>query len=84
MHSDDLGSACVFALDNWDPNNNNAPTDSNGTPLSFLYVGTGKDIQIKELANKIVNLIGFKGEIKWDRTKPDGKFKKLLDISHIN
>ena len=84
MHSDDLGSACVYALDNWDPEDINAPKDINGNRLCYLNVGTGKDIQIKELALKIANLLGYQGQIKWDTTKPDGTYKKLLDVSRIN
>ena len=46
-------------------------------------MGTGKDISIKELANKIAKLSGFKGKIIWDKDKPDGTPRKLLDISKI-
>ena len=84
MHADDLGSACVYALDNWYPDHINSPKDINGNPLCYLNVGTGKDIQIKELALRIANLLGYEGEIKWDTTKPDGTYKKLLDVSRIN
>ena len=48
-----------------------------------MNVGTGKDISIKELAENICDKIGFKGKIIWDTTKPDGTFKKQLDISKI-
>tara|TARA_Y100000589_G_C27194737_1_gene646290 strand:- start:4731 stop:5726 length:996 start_codon:yes stop_codon:yes gene_type:complete len=84
MHVDDLGEAVLFALENWDPNDKNAPKDSNGKPLIHLNVGTGKDITIKELAEKIKNITSFKGEILWDETKPDGTPKKQLDISQIS
>ena len=84
LHVDDLGDACVFALEKWDINNINSPKDKNGSPLSFLNVGTGMDISIKELANLIAGFSGYKGEIKWDKTKPDGTPKKQLDVSRIN
>ena len=52
--------------------------------LSFLNVGTGVDIKIKDLATLISNIMGFKGKIIWDTSKPDGTPKKLLDVSRIN
>ena len=52
--------------------------------ISHLNVGSGKDISITELANMIQKIIGFKGKIKYDTSKPDGTQKKLLDISRIN
>ncbi len=84
MHVDDLGDACVFALEKWDIESINAPKDSRGEPLSFLNVGTGKDISIKELALMIAAEIKFKGEIFWDITKPDGTKRKLLDVNKIS
>ena len=84
LHVDDLSDSCLFLLENWDPVSSNAPKDKNGNNLYYLNVGTGKEISIKELAYKIANLVDFKGEIIWDNTKPDGTFKKRLDISKIN
>ena len=83
MHVEDLASAIIFCLENWDPNNENAPKDENGIPLNHLNVGTGKDITIKDLAKKISDIIEFKGEILWDNSMPDGTPKKLLDVSKI-
>ena len=48
-----------------------------------MNVGTGIDISIKELAELIASEIGYEGEIKWDKSKPDGTPKKQLDISKI-
>ena len=84
LHSDDLASACIYALENWDPSSKESPKDDLGEPLNFLNVGTGKDISIKELALLIAKGIGFKGEILWDHTKPDGTPKKLLDVSRLS
>tara|TARA_B100000989_G_C19494750_1_gene451462 strand:- start:502 stop:1497 length:996 start_codon:yes stop_codon:yes gene_type:complete len=84
LHVNELGSACVFALENWNPDSLNSPRDINGNPLEILNVGTGKDISIKDLAEMIANLIGFKGTIKWDKNKPDGTMKKLLNVQRIN
>ena len=83
MHVDDLGTASVHALEIWDPSANDAPKDNEGSSLSFLNVGTGKEISIKELAEKIAKIVKYEGEIRWDKSKPDGTFRKRLDISKI-
>ena len=83
LHVDDLGDAAVFALENWDPSASNAPLDSDGKPLTILNVGTGEDISIKDLANKIAKILDFKGEIIWDTSKPNGTPKKQLDVSKL-
>ncbi len=75
LHVDDLADACLFVLEEWKPNKED---------IHYLNVGTGQDISIKELAYKIAKNIGFKGEINWDKTKPDGTYRKILDISRIN
>ena len=67
---DDMAEAVVFALEN------NLP--------EYLYnIGTGKDITIKELAEIIQNKIGHKGKILWDKSKPDGTPRKLMDVSKM-
>ena len=83
MHVDDLAEASIFALENWDPNNSNAPLDDYNEPLTWLNVGTGKDITIKKLAEMIAKVTSYNGEIIWDLNKPDGTFQKLLDISKL-
>ena len=84
MHVDDLADAVIFALEKWNPNDKDAPSDELGNPLTWLNVGTGNDISIKELAYLIKELTSFKGEIIWDKNKPDGTFQKLLDVSKLN
>ena len=84
MHVDDLAEAVIFCLENWFPDFKNAPLDKDGRPLNLLNVGTGKDISIKDLAKKIASIIDFKGEIIWDKSKPDGTPRKLLDVNRIN
>ena len=84
MHVDDLGDASIFALENWDPDSSDSPIDSDGNPLNHLNVGTGKDISIKDLTTKISKSCQFKGEIIWDRSKPDGTKRKLLNVQRIN
>ena len=83
MHVDDLADASIFALENWDPSKNNAPLDKLGEPLNWLNVGTGIDISIKELAEMIAKITSFKGEIIWNKDKPDGTFRKLLNVSKL-
>jgi len=68
---DDLAKACIFLLDNFDGD-------------EHINVGTGKDLSIGELAGMVAEEVGFKGEITWDSSKPDGTPRKLLDVSRIN
>ena len=84
MHVDDLGDAVIFALENWDPSSEDAPVDKYGNKLTFLNVGSGLDISIKDLSAKIAKFAGFNGEVIWDSTKPDGTPKKQLDCQRIN
>ncbi len=74
LHVDDLGEACVFALEKWQP----APD-----ALQFLNVGTGVDLTIRELAEAVAAASGYQGEIRWDAGKPDGTPKKQLDVSRV-
>jgi GDP-L-fucose synthase len=67
LHVDDLGEACVFALEHWQP----GPEE-----LQFLNVGTGVDLSIRELAEAVAQATGFTGAIHWDTGKPDGTPKK--------
>ncbi len=83
LHVDDLGKAVVFALENWDPDSKKAPISEFGLPLTYLNVGTGLDISIKKLAEKIAKITGFEGDILWDKSKPDGTPKKQLDVSRL-
>tara|TARA_B100000212_G_scaffold307536_1_gene256723 strand:+ start:30 stop:1028 length:999 start_codon:yes stop_codon:yes gene_type:complete len=83
LHVDDLGNAVVFLLENWNPSSINAPEDAKNNKLSILNIGTGKDISIKDLAYKISNLVNYKGKIIWDKNKPDGTPRKLLNVSKI-
>ena len=74
LHVDDLGEACVFALEHCQP----GPEDQ-----QFLNVGTGVDLTIRELAEAVAAATGFQGEIHWDASKPDGTPKKQLDVSRL-
>lgn len=70
LHVDDLATACVFLLQNYD------------SP-EIVNVGAGQDISIRELAELICEVVGFEGELQWDASQPDGTPRKLLDISKI-
>ena len=83
LHSDDLGEACVFALEKWSALDEYAPLDDQGKPLAFLNVGTGIDLSIRELAENVAAAVGFNGTIQWDHGKPDGTPKKQLDVSRL-
>lgn len=70
LHVDDMADAVYFLMENW-----NEP--------EFINIGSGTDISIRELAEKIAGLAGFKGKIAWDGSKPDGMLLKCMDVSRI-
>jgi GDP-L-fucose synthase len=70
LHVDDLAQAVVLASEKYDSS-------------LHLNVGTGEDLSIKELAQKVADAAGFTGEIVWDSTKPDGTPRKVLNVSRI-
>ena len=80
---DDLGEAAVFALEKWDPSADDFPKDQQGEPLSFLNVGIGVDLSIRQLADAVASATQFSGRIHWDTSKPDGTPKKQLDVSRL-
>jgi GDP-L-fucose synthase len=71
MYSDDMAEACIFLMENYDSS-------------EIINIGTGEDITIRELAVLISEVIRYKGEIRWDNTKPDGTPQKLLDVSRLH
>ena len=83
LHADDLGDACVFALEHWSALAPNAPQDDHGEVLAYLNVGTGIDLSIRDLAEQVAQAVGFRGTIHWDTSKPDGTPKKQLNVSRI-
>jgi GDP-L-fucose synthase len=70
LHVDDLADACLFLMNHYE--------DS-----EIINIGVGKDISISELADLIKDIVGFKGAIHYDRSKPDGTPRKLLDVSKL-
>ncbi len=71
LHVDDLASACLFLLDKYD------------SP-EIINVGCGEDISIRKLAELVCDVVGFDGELAWDKTKPDGTPRKLLDMTRLH
>ena len=89
LYSEDMADACVFLLKNIDFKdilNTECLTHTakNEVRNTHINIGTGKDISIKELAELIKNIIGFKGELYFNIEKPDGTMKKLTDVSKLN
>ena len=77
LYVDDMASACLHVM--------NLPKEVYGEHVlpmsSHINVGTGKDCTIRELANTIARAVGYRGDILWDTSKPDGTPRKLLDVS---
>lgn len=80
MTSDDMAQACLFIFSL--PQEQLAPYLNNQEPPLF-NVGTGVDCTIAEITKIICDVVGFTGEIKFDTTKPDGTYRKLLDVSKL-
>lgn len=80
LHVDDLAEACIFLI-NLD--NDTLDSFAAGTGVPLVNIGWGKDITIRDLAELIRNIVGFKGELCFDTGKPDGTPRKLLDVSRL-
>ena len=78
LYVEDLAEACVYILENI-----NAETLNDRMGISHLNIGCGEDISISDLACIIGDIIDYKGEIRYDTSKPDGTPRKLLDISRL-
>lgn len=70
LYVDDLAEACVFLMNNYDD-------------PAIINIGTGEDLSIKELAEMVKDCVGYRGEIAWDKSRPDGTPRKLLDVSKL-
>ena len=71
LHADDMADACVFLMKNY-------------SEEGLINIGVGEDLSIKELAELMKEITGFKGEIVFDTTKPDGTPRKLMDVSRLS
>jgi GDP-L-fucose synthase len=79
LHSDDMGEACLRMISL--PDSEFSKAISNFPPL--INIGCGIDLTIRELAETIAGVVGFRGALKFDTSKPDGTPRKLLDVSRI-
>ena len=70
LHVDDLAAACLLLLEKYDS-------------AEIINIGSGEDVTIRELAKLVCDVVGFDGELVWDKTKPDGTPRKLLDVTRI-
>jgi len=70
LHVDDLADACLFLMDKYDD-------------PSPINVGTGEDLPIAELAGMVEEIVGYKGRVTFDTSKPDGTMRKMLDVSRL-
>ena len=70
LYVDDLAEACVYLMNHYSGN-------------ETVNLGSGKEVSIKELTELVAKVVGYKGTIKWDTTKPDGTPRKLLDVSKL-
>ena len=71
MHADDLADACLFLMQEYNEG-------------GFVNVGTGVDLEVRELAALIAKIVGYSGEIKNDLSKPDGTPRKLMDVTKLH
>jgi GDP-L-fucose synthase len=70
IYADDAADACVFVMKHY-------------SKLGFLNIGTGEDVTISEFAKLVADVVGYKGKIVYDTSRPDGTPRKLLDVSKI-
>jgi GDP-L-fucose synthase len=70
LYVDDLAQACIKLMNEYDD-------------PDHINIGSGEEWSIKDLANKIADIVGYRGEIAWDITKPNGTPRRKLDISKI-
>lgn len=70
LHADDAASAILHLLEHYDGD-------------QHINVGTGRDISIKELAHLVASVVGYRGEVLWDESKPDGTPRKQLDVARL-
>jgi GDP-L-fucose synthase len=71
LYADDLAEACIFLMQTY-------------SEVGFVNIGTGTDVTIKILAELVQKAVGFKGEVIWDASKPNGTPRKLMDVSKLN
>jgi GDP-L-fucose synthase len=84
LHSDDMAEACVKLMELPDAGFDRiVGTDPAAPQPPLINIGWGEDYTIRELAERVRDVVGFRGEIAWDAGKPDGTPRKLLDVSRM-
>jgi GDP-L-fucose synthase len=81
LYSDDLAEACLFLM-NLDEKSFETLLMQDAPPL--INIGTGEDVTIRELAETVAQVLGFKGELIFDSSKPDGTPRKLMDVARLH
>ena len=91
LHSDDMADACVFIMENIDFDNlvENRKKELGDIAEKekrniHINIGTGRDLTIKALAEKVQQIVGFGGTLVWDSNKPDGTMRKLLNVDKLH
>lgn len=74
LHADDMADACVYLMENYDASDIG----------EFVNIGVGEDLTIRELAELIMDIVGYEGRIVYDTSKPDGTPQKLLDVTKLH
>jgi GDP-L-fucose synthase len=80
LYVDDMAKASLFVLGL----DEQTYKDNTQQMLSHINIGTGKDVTIREMAETMKNVVGFKGKLIFDITKPDGASRKLIDVSRLS
>ncbi|MDE5554425.1 MAG: NAD-dependent epimerase/dehydratase family protein, partial [Muribaculaceae bacterium] len=84
LWSEDMADASVHVLLNVNFDDLKKRVGDGDIRNTHINVGTGKELTIAELAEKIRKAVGFNGEIRWDATKPDGTMRKLCDVTRLH
>jgi GDP-L-fucose synthase len=84
LHVDDLASACIHLMNVWgEPSGDGSIVGGPGAVNQIVNVGYGDDVTILELAELMREIVGYRGALRWDATRPDGTPRKLLDSSRL-
>jgi GDP-L-fucose synthase len=91
LHSDDMADACVFLMENIDfkdlvENRKKEIGEEAAREIrnTHINIGRGTDLTIKELAEKVKGIVQFEGQLVWDKSKPDGTMRKLLNVDKLH
>jgi len=81
LHSDDMADACVYLMEH--VSFKDLSENMSEIRNTHINIGTGEDLKISALAEMVKSIVGFEGKISWDASKPDGTYRKLLDVSKL-